>query len=301
LCFSGASRAAWERRYGALSPARTPTNRRLYSAEDVEKLLLMRRAAEAGHSVGQIAGLTIEELRRLLAGAGAADRGKTGAIQERPGAPEAAASFLADSLRAIENLDAACLEDALARAAALLGSAALIDRVLQPLLQNVGNRWREGALRCAHEHLATAAVRTLLGRMLDSFQPDEQAPRLIATTPAGQIHELGALFAAVAAASEGWRPVYLGPNLPAAEIAGAAHQANAKAVALSLVYPPDDPRMPDEMAALRKGVGPAIAILAGGRAAAAYRQVLESVDAVVVADLAMLRRELEALRFRSSE
>jgi len=56
---------AWERRYGALSPARTPTNRRLYSAEDVEKLVLMRRAAEAGHSVGQIAGLTIEELRRL--------------------------------------------------------------------------------------------------------------------------------------------------------------------------------------------------------------------------------------------
>ena len=48
---------AWERRYSALSPDRTATNRRLYSTTDIEKLSLLQRAVQAGHSIGQIANL----------------------------------------------------------------------------------------------------------------------------------------------------------------------------------------------------------------------------------------------------
>ena len=39
-----------------------------------------------------------------------------------------------------------------------------------------------------------------------------------------------------AAANLGWHVTYLGASLPAAEIAGAARQNRARAVALSLVY-----------------------------------------------------------------
>ena len=51
---------AWERRYTALSPDRTDTNRRLYSEEDVEKLLLLARGIQHGHSIGRIANLSLE-------------------------------------------------------------------------------------------------------------------------------------------------------------------------------------------------------------------------------------------------
>ena len=56
----------WEKRYGAVSPMRTPTNRRLYSDSDVERLQLLHRAMLAGHSIGQIAQLPNERLRALV-------------------------------------------------------------------------------------------------------------------------------------------------------------------------------------------------------------------------------------------
>ena len=57
----------WEKRYSAVTPVRTPTNRRLYSEADIERLQLLRRATLAGHSIGQIAGLPIDDLRTLVA------------------------------------------------------------------------------------------------------------------------------------------------------------------------------------------------------------------------------------------
>ena len=287
---------AWERRYSALSPERTSTNRRLYSEHDLKKLFLLQQAVQAGHSIGQIASLPLLELECLVAIRKSLQPGPSGATPVSAAATQQGVPYLDECLSAVERLDAQGLEDTLARAAALLGSAALIDRVLQPLLYSIGERWREGEVRPAHEHMASAIVRTFLGRMLDAFQPDAPAPRLVVTTPVGQIHELGALVAAVTAASEGWRVLYLGPNLPAEEIAGAAHQASARAVVLSIVYPPDDPRMDQEMVALRKFLGQEMPIIVGGRSATAYKAVLESIRAVSITDAHIFRTELEALR-----
>ena len=51
--------------------------------------------------------------------------------------------------------------------------------------------------------------------------------------------------------AEGWHVTYLGPDLPPEEIAAAAIQSGARAVALSIVYPPDDPLLMDDLAVLR--------------------------------------------------
>lgn len=281
---------AWERRYTALSPERTATNRRLYSAEDVEKLSLLHKAVQAGHSIGQIAGLSIAELERLPSVAATPPAAVTAATDGLP-----SVSYLTACLRAAEHLDARMLEDTLVRAAALLGSAALIERVLQPLLYQIGERWQAGEVRPAHEHMTSAIVRTFLGRLLDAFQPVAGAPLLVIATPVGQMHELGALIVAVTAASEGWRVLYLGANLPAADIAAAAHQAAAQAVALSIIFLEKDTRLDQELAELRRSLGPELPILAGGRAATAYQNALDSIQAISITDLSSLRTALEAL------
>ncbi|MBT8386872.1 MAG: MerR family transcriptional regulator, partial [Ignavibacteria bacterium] len=46
---------AWEKRYDAVTPARTETNRRLYSEDDIEKLRLLNEAVNKGHNIGGIA------------------------------------------------------------------------------------------------------------------------------------------------------------------------------------------------------------------------------------------------------
>ncbi len=53
----------WERRYGSVIARRTDTGRRIYSRQDVEKLSLLKLLVDNGFSIGQIAGLNLEELR----------------------------------------------------------------------------------------------------------------------------------------------------------------------------------------------------------------------------------------------
>lgn len=53
----------WERRYSAVVADRTESGRRIYSRRDVEKLGLLKILVDRGFSIGQIANLSLEELR----------------------------------------------------------------------------------------------------------------------------------------------------------------------------------------------------------------------------------------------
>jgi DNA-binding transcriptional MerR regulator/methylmalonyl-CoA mutase cobalamin-binding subunit len=290
---------AWEKRYGAVEPSRTPTRRRAYSTEDVERLTLLRRATLAGRSIGQIAKLSTPELRRLVE---EDERAAASVGPSRPSdEPHAAATrdgaqLLSASLEAARRLDTAALERALGEASVLLGRPALMEQVIVPLLHRIGDAWRDGSLRVAHEHLASAVVRSFMGSFDGAFHVIPNAPEVVVTTPSGQLHEIGALLAAATAASEGWRATYLGPSLPADEIAAAARQKEARAVALSIVYPTDDPHCRTELKRLAQLLGPKITILVGGRGAAGYRSILEAVGARYITDYQSLRATLESLR-----
>jgi methylmalonyl-CoA mutase cobalamin-binding subunit len=138
-------------------------------------------------------------------------------------------------------------------------------------------------------------VRAFLNRAARPFAGVQDAPVLIVVTPIGQLHELGAGLVAAVAANLGWRAVYLGSGLGAADIAGAARQNHARAVALSIVYPADDPNLPDELVRLRELL-PGTAIIAGGRAMPAYRGILDKIEAIQSQDLANLGSILDDLR-----
>jgi DNA-binding transcriptional MerR regulator/methylmalonyl-CoA mutase cobalamin-binding subunit len=282
----------WEQRYRAVEPHRTPGNRRLYSEGDIERLNLLRDVTNAGHSIGQVAPLPTHKLRKL-----AAETSKTQsrAAHSGTGAP-ATGLFLDECLAAIKSLDAPALDAALKRGATALGCWGLLQRVVAPLTQTVGDLWRDGTLTAAHEHFASAAIRVFLGQAAKPFGAMDNAPVLVVATPAGQVHELGALLAGATAANLGWQVTYLGASLPAAEIAGAARQRRARAVALSLVYPEDDPQLEGELTLLRESLPGEVKLLAGGRAMAAYRDVLEKAGVLPIESLAHLGSTLDGLR-----
>jgi methanogenic corrinoid protein MtbC1 len=170
-----------------------------------------------------------------------------------------------------------------------------MEEIIAPLLVQIGDRWRDGTLRVASEHLASATVRTLLGLMNGAFPSTPGAPRLVVTTPAGQLHELGALLAATVAASEGWHAAYLGPSLPAEEIAAAAERVGARAVALSIIFP-DDTHLSSELRRLMQLVPEETAVLVGGRGAVHYSDLLEELGASHISDLPSFRMVLASLR-----
>jgi len=59
----------WERRYGVVTPARSTGNGRLYSRGDIDRLVLLKAAVDAGHAIGTVASLSDDQIRARLGGA----------------------------------------------------------------------------------------------------------------------------------------------------------------------------------------------------------------------------------------
>lgn len=282
----------WEQRYSAVEPRRTGSNRRLYSQADIDRLSLLRDLTQSGHSIGQVARLPMDKLKELAAespvpGASAAtSRPETG-VDER---------MIGSCISAIDALDSNSLGEALRLGARRFGAQGVLHKVVSPLVNIVGDRWRDGSLSAAGEHFASSAVRDFLTGLARPFGGDSVAPAVVAATPAGQLHELGVHLVCAVAANLGWRVVNLGASLPALEIAGAADTARARVVALSIVYPVDDPDLPDQLRTLRSSLSQGVALIAGGRAARAYESVLDEIGAEIVDDLGELGAVLDRLR-----
>lgn len=282
---------AWERRYGAVAPGRTDTGRRLYADADIQRLQLLSRLTDHGHRIGDIATLPLAELETLA--------GEIVELSPRPLPLPAVTQLdelLGAALQAVADLDPTRLEGLLARASVVLSRPILRRELLQPLLVEIGERWHDGTLRIAHEHMATAVVKAFLANLTQGRAAATGAPGLVITTPAGQRHELGALMAASQALEAGWRVLYLGSDLPAEEIAMAVQKSEARAILLSLVYPGDDPAVMEQLRALRRFVGDGLPILVGGQAAQSYLTTLVGINARLLENLDDLDRELSLLR-----
>ena len=283
----------WEKRYGVVEPFRTDTDRRLYSENDIDKLRLLKSAVDAGHSISSIASLDRAELELLAV---KPLKPTNGVPNHLP--PQVPSDTISAALDAIVSLNQTELTRHLESAVIQIGFLATLERVIGPLAQEMGARWESGHLRSGHERFATSIIKSFINNQTRPYAPEPQAPQIIVATPTGQLHELGAMMVAGAASAKGWRVTYLGPGLPAAEIASATHQLSAPAIAISLVYPSNDEKMQEELATLRRMVGSDTAILFGGRAAGLYRDTIEGIGGILCQNLQEVYPQLEAIRSR---
>jgi MerR family transcriptional regulator, light-induced transcriptional regulator len=281
----------WESRYGAVSPDRTESGHRRYSEQDVRRLQLLKVLVDDGRRISSIAGMSDEELRQEIS------------ELEQPLVSligKGASMDPADAIEALRLLDRERFRSALEQASLRLGRIAMFDRFLAPLMKQVGDRCQSGDLRMVHEHLATAEVRGFLDGVAGAFPPAPGAPALVVGTPAWQHHELGALLAAASAQAEGWRVIYLGPNLPATELAAAVIEVGARALALSVTLVEDGDRLLDELRALRRLLPERVEIVIGGRAARTLIEGCGALDVTFCPTLPVFREELGRLRARGS-
>jgi len=284
---------AWEKRYGAVVPDRTDSNRRLYTDQEVHRLEMLSQITSMGYTISQVADLSDDELNELLPERTEKPVQDMNQITEGDVSLEDDASQIVEqSLAAIKDLDQKKFERILMRASTIFSQPELIDKIISPLIHKNGDLWAEGQLRTTHEHFATAVLRSFLGNLWSSFEVPDTAPKIIVTTPAGQVHELGALIVAATTSSLGWQTIYLGPNLPAEEIAAAAEMKRSNLVSLSIIYPPADKDMSDELKKLRRLLPSDVEIIAGGRAVATYDTVLREINATVISSLSDFRKYL---------
>lgn len=218
---------SWERRHSALSPGRSGGGQRLYGPDDVARLKLLSRAVAAGHAIGAVASLDNASLEALV---GPIDAQNDSHLS---GAAERAQQIILD---AVVRLDTEAISRALARAALAFSPLELIQDVVWPVLFEIGKRWQEGSLSSAQEHAASAVIRSQLVGLIHTLpQSPHGGLAVVCTTLEGEPHDIGALFAAVVAASHGHRVIYLGASVPCADVIEAVQRASASVVLVSFI------------------------------------------------------------------
>ncbi|MDQ6834461.1 MAG: MerR family transcriptional regulator [Chloroflexota bacterium] len=284
----------WERRYGAVKPARSASGQRVYSDLDIERLRLLHAATRAGRSISQIARLNTKALMNMVGEDSAARAERAGVA---PGSADYTAIIDA-ALSLAESLQGNELDHQLRRAAATLGVPEFLSHVAVPLLRRVGDEWHAGRFTPAQEHLASSVLHDIFVDRMRAFSRSADAPKVLIATPAGERHAIGAALVGAAAAVEGWSVIYLGADLPASEIAAAAIAGGVIAVALSVLYVDDRDRLIGELRDLRARLPPGIALFVGGSGAVALSRELSGPGVRVTGNVADLYDELRRARAR---
>jgi DNA-binding transcriptional MerR regulator len=269
---------AWERRHSVVVPRRSAGGQRRYSDADIERLSLLSKAIRGGRSVGQLAALPDEALRRLVAEDAAATPGRSGGV----------GPHLAAATEAVRELDPERLAAALRRALLALGAPGFLDEVVVPLLDEVGQEWHRGTVTIAQEHAASMVVQQLLTRLIGELEDPAGGPVLLLATLSHEHHALGALMAGAMAALDGWRVIWLGVDVPAEQVAAAAIQHRARAVGVSVVNAGS--AAAGGLAALRSALPERTALIVGGAGGAVAARGIPG--AAAVGDLAGWRTRL---------
>jgi methanogenic corrinoid protein MtbC1 len=229
---------AWERRYGVVSPQRTPSGYRLYDEDAIATLVRVRELTETGWAAS-------EASRAVLAGE----------ITVAPLVSPALAPWTGEGVDArrtelIERFTgAAMVMDIAATGAALdeifaQGSfESIVDELLMPALVAIGRAWSEGRLDVAAEHVASAAVYRRLSALYEAAGAAGDALMVVGLPP-GARHELGSLAFAVAVRRLGVPVLYLGPDVPVASWVHVIEQNRARIAVVAVV------QQADQMAAL---------------------------------------------------
>lgn len=286
---------AWERRYRAVRPLRTRTNRRLYAESDIQRLRLLREAVEAGHRISGIGGLSTAALHRLVLRERRGGSSRKEA-RDRLSAERSIDALKRDAYRATETLDAAALKGLLEHAASAFPRRTFLEGFVAALFGDIGRAWSSGSLSIASEHMASAAVRTFLGDLLQKEAVADNGERVLVATPSGHRHEIGALVSALCSVEAGWSTVYLGPDLPAGEIVSAVRSVSGRAVVLSIGYDPEEDFLCGELRRLHSGLDGQVALLAGGPGVDSVRGELKDLDIRWCAGLSDFSRHLDQLR-----
>ena len=287
---------AWERRYQAVTPTRTAGGHRVYTDQDIARLKLLNQATSNGHSISQIAQFSLSDLKTLLKEE--CDTSSTPlpqALNSKHNQSHIAEDYIEKCYAAVLAFDAKLLEAHFENAIVELGSEAFIEHLLTPLLSQIGKSWTEGELRPVHEHMTSSVIRSLTYILRNNSPTPPNAPRMIVTTPMGQLHELGAMLAAIMAEFSGWQVTYLGADLPAEEIAIAVKYVDAQALTLSLSFASDDHLVHKELRKLKKLIGNDVALIVGGRAAYHFQGLLSEIGVLTIHSYQHFRELLKEL------
>ena len=121
-----------------------------------------------------------------------------------------------------------------------IGPVAFARDEAMALAAIIGDRWEDGQTSIASEHLATSVIRSLLFDALSAVPASTTGPRVLFGSTSGERHDLGLIAAAIVARAAGADVLFVGADIPEADLIAAVETAGADILALGFVCSPTD-------------------------------------------------------------
>lgn len=217
----------WEKRYGFPKPQRSEGGHRLYDVNEVKKIREVVSLCKGGIKI-------LEAIETVLRGEGAP------VVTSAAAAPSAVMveslnEGIHQVLKALYKYDMDLAEQYLSRLGMRLNETDLLEMVYPQLLMQVGNDWENSRINIAQEHFSWNFLRT---RLLNYFKTNKMGvnqPKVLLTTPSGELHEGGLIVLAAYLMLKGWQVYYLGVNLPMEDLLHAYEGIEPDIVCLSAI------------------------------------------------------------------
>ncbi len=257
----------WERRYDFPQPERDHNGERLYPADQVQRLRMVKRLLDLGYRPGKIMHMGADDLTELANKAGA----------ETP-APNADDPELRQCIDLIKGHKMYELRQRMAQSLLHMGLQRFVTELVAPLTTLVGDSWSTGKLAVFEEHLFAEALQSVMRNAI--FAANQQigqaaaSPRILLTTVPQERHGLGLLMAEALFALQGAHCVSLGVQTPLNDIVEAARVQHADIVALSFSSVMSPRAAIENVSELQHRLGPTVQVWAGGSCAALARRQL---------------------------
>jgi diguanylate cyclase (GGDEF)-like protein/PAS domain S-box-containing protein len=154
-------------------------------------------------------------------------------------------------------------------------------RLIQPAMYEIGQLWRTNRVSVAQEHLATAISQNVLARAyLHTTFAAPAGRKAIFAAAAGNLHSLGLRTLSDAFETIGWEVIYLGADVPMADLVRQADASRPDLLCLSLSLPQHLAVARESLSCLRAELGSRCPTLwVGGQATLGGDRAWKSVDA----------------------
>ncbi|MGG3998300.1 MerR family transcriptional regulator [Anoxybacillus kestanbolensis] len=187
---------AWERRYQIIAPPRNEAGHRLYTEEQVQILKWLVDKVNQGFTISQA--ISLLEQRPSEVRIQAEDHVTT--LRER-------------LLRALLSFEEWTAHELLNEAFSLYTVEKVALDILSPLLVKIGDLWENEKITSAHEHFASAFLRSRLGMAFSMIPVNRLLPKTISVCGPNEWHELGLLIFTLYLRRRGYETIYLGASI----------------------------------------------------------------------------------------
>ena len=233
----------WEKRYVVFNPNRLGRNIRLYSLDDLKKILNISVLLKHGFKISELAKRTDEEL----------------CVQSRELSMESLPlNFYINSLLiSMFSLDEELFEEIYTKQSKDQSLHEIYVSTFIPLFQRIGLMWQTKAIRPIHEHFISNLIYQKIAFKISSipFIPNSSKTVNALFLPEGEMHEIGLMFLTYHLKLKGERTIYLGRDIPMEDL----HHVNAQFPKINWICSFAIDRTKDEKTAFLSQIGQLLA------------------------------------------